>query len=122
SLPPLSALVLRNPDGIDARRPPDGELRLTATRSSEIDGRWEVKADVEQDQLLSVAFGVRAKGSENYQFLGTADAPPYRVFPVREAIPSAPELEFKAIARDMFARESSASLEWKRRPPPRRAE
>ncbi|HEY5812926.1 MAG TPA: alpha-amylase family glycosyl hydrolase, partial [Terrimicrobiaceae bacterium] len=46
SLPPLSALVLRNPDGIDARRPPDGELRLTATRSSEIDGRWEVKADV----------------------------------------------------------------------------
>lgn len=121
-LPPLSALVLRNLHPIEAGSESPGELRLTANRHSEIDDRWEISADVAQDQVVSIAFGVRAKGTDDYKFLGTADAPPYRIFPTRDAIPSAPELEFKAIARDLFDRESAAHFEWKRRAPKRRAE
>ena len=64
-----------------------------------------------------------AKGTADYKFLGTADSPPYRIFPTRDVIPSAPELEFKAIARDLFNRESiAAQFEWKRRTPKRPAE
>jgi glycosidase len=121
-LPPLSVLVLRNAHPISASAEPPGEFRLTASRTSEIDDRWEIRAEMAQDQVASIAFGVRAKGAHDYKFLGTADAPPYRVFPTRETIPSAPELEFKAIARDLFNRESAAHFEWKRRAPKRPAE
>jgi glycosidase len=116
-LPPLSVLVLRNSRPIE---PPSGappQLQLTVNRTSEIDDRWQVQADPGKDQVVSVAFGVRVKGSADYQFLGTADSPPYRIFPTRAAVPSASELEFKAIARDLFDRESSAEVEWKRRVP-----
>ena len=60
---------------------------------------------------------MRAKGSADYKFLGTADSPPYQIFPTRDEIPAASELEFKAIARDLFDRESFAEVEWKRRVP-----
>jgi glycosidase len=116
-LPPLSVLVLRDsrPLEPDSGAPP--ELKLTVSRTSEIDDRWQIQADPGKDQVVSIAFGVRAKGSADYQFLGTADSPPYQIFPTRGAISSAPELEFKAIARDLFGRESSAEVEWKRRVP-----
>ena len=118
-LPPLSVLVLENARAIEASSEPPPELRLTVNRTSEIDDRWQIRADAAQDEVLSIAFGVRAKGSTDYKFLGTADSPPYQVFPTRDAIPSASELEFKAIARDLFDRESSAEVEWKRRIPKR---
>jgi hypothetical protein len=69
------------------------------------------------DQVASVAFAVRAKGENVYQHIGTADSPPYRVFPTRQAIPNAPALEFKAVARDLFGKESEAEFEWQRRVP-----
>jgi hypothetical protein len=121
-LPPFSALVLRNPRPIEEGAQQFSELRLEANRSSEIDDRWEIRADLAPDQVASIAFGVRAKGENDYKFLGTADSPPYRVFPTRDAIPNAPALEFKAIARDLFGRESTAEFEWQRRVPKRPAQ
>ena len=121
-LPPFSALVLRNPQPIEESRQQISELRLEAKRNSEIDDRWEIRADLAPDQVASIAFGVRAKGEDDYQFLGTADSPPYRVFPTRQTIPNAPALEFKAIARDLFGREATAEFEWQRRVPKRPAQ
>jgi hypothetical protein len=109
--------VLRNPRPIEEGAQQLSGLRLEANRSSEIDDRWEIRADLVPDQVASIAFGVRAKGENDYQFLGTADSPPYRVFPTRQAIPKAPALEFKAIARDLFRKESTAEFEWQRRAP-----
>jgi len=116
-LPPLSCLVLRNLDPIRESDHQPGTLRLEANRNSELDGRWEVKATLAPDQVASVAFAVRAKGENVYQHIGTADSPPYRVFPTRQAIPNAPALEFKAVARDLFGKESEAEFEWQRRVP-----
>jgi glycosidase len=115
-LPPLSVLVLRNRHPLQPG-PSPADLRLTVNRTGEIDDRWHIQADVESNDIPAIAFGVRVKGSADYQFLGTADSPPYQIFPTRGAIPSASELEFKAIARDLFDRESSTELEWKRRVP-----
>jgi Alpha amylase, C-terminal all-beta domain len=118
-LPPFSTLVLRNPRPIEADTQKLSEMRLEANRTSEIDDRWEIRAELAPDQVASVAFGVRAKGDSDYTFLGTADSPPYRVFPTREAIPNAPELQFKAIARDLFGGEATAEFVWQRRVPKR---
>jgi hypothetical protein len=71
--------------------------------------------------VMSVAFGVRVKGETNYKFLGTADSPPYRVLPTWDEVPKAPDLEFKAVARDLFGAETTAEFEWNRRKPARRA-
>jgi len=114
TLPPTSCLVLRNSNPIDETEP-IGELRLEASRTSEIDERWEIKAVETADQLVSVAFGVRIKGEADYKFLGTADSPPYRVFPTWDEVPKASELEFKAVARNLFGQETSAECAWRRR-------
>jgi len=117
-LAPWSVLVLRNPHPIEPGTEQLGELRLTAVRTSELEDRWEVKAEVASGVVPSVAFGVRAKGEAAYKFLGTADGPPFRVFPPREIIPNAAELEFRAIARDLFGKEVKADFDW-HRPVPR---
>jgi glycosidase len=114
-LAPWSSLILRNPVPIEAGTEPLGELHLEANRNSEIDERWEIKAASTTDKVMSVAFGVRAKGETNYKFLGTADAPPYRVLPTWDEVPKAPDLEFKALARDLFGAETTADFEWHRR-------
>ena len=120
-VPPLSTLVLRNPKPIEADEQKPAELQMVANRTSEIDDRWEIRAELAPVQVASVAFGARAKGESEYKFLGTADSPPYRVFPTRDTIPNAPALEFKAIARDLFGKESTAEVEWQRRVPKRPA-
>ncbi len=120
-VPPLSTLVLRNPKPIEADEQRAAELKVIASRTSEIDDRWEIRAELAPEQVASVAFGARAKGESEYRFLGTADSPPYRVFPTRATIPNAPALEFKAIARDLFGKESTAEVEWQRRVPKRPA-
>jgi hypothetical protein len=84
-------------------------------RTSEIDERWELKAELASDKVISVAFSVRVKGETDYKFLGTADSPPYRILPTWEEVPDAPDLEFKAVARDLFGAETSADFEWQRR-------
>jgi glycosidase len=112
-----STLVLRNPQPIEAGTEPPGELHLEANRHSEVDERWEIKAEPTSERLISVSFGVRAKGETDYKFLGTADSPPYRVFPTWDAVPKAPDLEFKAVAQDLFGRELTAELDWQRRGP-----
>jgi glycosidase len=112
---PWSCLVLRNPQPIQAGTEPLGELHLEANRNGEIDERWEIKAGSTSDKVISVAFGVRIKGETNYRFLGTADSPPYRVLPTRDEVPNAPELEFKAVARDLFGAETTADFDWRRR-------
>jgi glycosidase len=114
-LAPWSSLILRNPVPIEAGTEPLGELHLEANRNSEIDERWEIKADSTTDKVMSVAFGVRAKGETNYKFLGTADSPPYRVLPTWDEVPKAPDLEFKAVARDLFGAETTADFEWHQR-------
>ncbi len=118
-LPPISAVVLRSPSPIESSPQQLSALRLVASRSSKIDDRWEVRAELAADQIVSIAFGVRAKGEQNYKFLGTADSPPYRVFPSRDTVPNAPTLEFKAVARNLFDQESAAQFEWQRRVPKR---
>jgi glycosidase len=112
---PWSSLVLRNPQPIEAGNEPPAELRLKADHGSEIDGRWDIKAESTTDKVMSVAFGVRAKGETNYKFLGTADSPPYRVLPTWEEVPMAPDLEFKAVTRDLFGVETSATCAWSKR-------
>jgi len=121
-LPPVSTLVLRNSQPIKSSAEPLGELRLTANRNSEIDDRWEIRAELAPEQVTSISFGVRTKGASDYKFLGTADAPPYRIFPTRDTIPNAPELEFKAVSRDLFGRELTAEFNWQRRVPKRSAQ
>ena len=116
-LAPWSTLVLRNPQSIQAGTEPPGELRLKVNRHSEVDERWEIVAEPTSEGLMSVAFGVRAKGEANYKFLGTADSPPYRVFPTWDAVPNAAELEFKAVAHDLFGAELTAEFDWVRRGP-----
>jgi hypothetical protein len=118
-LGPWSALVLANLQPIDTGATQLGELHLEATRSSDLEDHWEIKAELAPDQIASVAFGVRANGENDYKFLGTADSAPYRVFPARDVIPNAPELEFKAIARDLSGKELTAGFEWHRRIPRR---
>ena len=113
-LPAFSVLVLRNPHPIEPGSEQLGELRLTAVRTSELEDRWEVKAEVAAGVVPSVAFGVRAKGETAYKFLGTADGPPFRVFPPREIIPNAAELEFRAIGRDLFGKEVTTDFDWHR--------
>lgn len=115
-LAPWSTLVLRNPQAIESGKRLGG-LKLKANRTAELDGRWEIKAELSLDQVVSVAFAVRVKGETSYTFLGTADAPPYRVFPTWEEVPNAPELEFKAVARDLFGQEQSDEFSWQRRVP-----
>jgi glycosidase len=114
-LAPWSSLVLRNPQPIEAGTEPLGEMQFKVNRTSEIDERWELKAESISDKVMSVAFGVRVKGETNYRFLGTADSPPYRVLPTWDEVPDAPDLEFKAVARDLFGAETSADFEWQRR-------
>jgi glycosidase len=111
---PWSTLVLRNPQPIEAGTDQPGELHLEADRNSEIDERWEIKAEPSSERVISVAFGVRAKGETAYKFLGTADSPPYRVFPTWDEVPDSGELEFRAIARDLFGREVTADFDWHR--------
>jgi Alpha amylase, C-terminal all-beta domain len=118
-LGPWSTLVLRNPQPIETGKEQLGELHLEVNRHSEVDERWEIKAEPTSEMVMSVAFGVRAKGETDYKFLGTADSPPYRVFPTWDAVPQAPELEFKAVARDLFGRELTAERDWQRRLPKR---
>jgi glycosidase len=113
-----SVLVLRNPHPIEASLEQLSELHLSAARTSELEDRWEIKAEILTGTVPAVAFGVRAKGETQYKYLGTADAPPFRVFPAREIIPNAVELEFKAIGRDLFGKEVSADFDW-HRPAPR---
>src|SRR5580698_9150485 len=115
-LAPWSTLVLRNPQPIEAGTEPLGELHLEVNRNCEIDERWEIKAESKSDKVLSIAFGVRVKGEANYKFLGTADSPPYRVLPTWDEVPQAPDLEFEAVARDLFGTETKADFEWHRRP------
>jgi glycosidase len=114
-LAPWSSLVLRNPQPIEAGTEPLGELQFKVDRNSEIDGRWEVKAESTSDKVMSVAFGVRVKGQTDYKFLGTANSPPYRVLPTWDEVPDALDLEFKAVARDLFGAETSADFAWHRR-------
>jgi glycosidase len=114
-LAPWSCLVLRNPQPIEEGTGPRVELHFEANRNGEIDERWEIKAEPTLDKVISVAFGVRVKGETNYKFLGTADSPPYRVFPTWDEVPNGPDLEFKAVARDLFGAETSADFEWHRR-------
>jgi hypothetical protein len=90
---------------------------LEVNRHSEVDERWEIKAEPTTERVISVSFGVRAKGETDYKFLGTADSPPYRVFPTWDAVPKASDLEFKAVARDLFGQELTAELDWQRRGP-----
>ena len=116
-LAPWSTLVLRNQQSIEAGTEQPGELHLEANRNSEVEERWEIKAEPTAERVMSVAFGVRAKGETNYRFLGTADSPPYRVFPTWDAVPNASELEFKAVARDLFGQELTAEFDWQRRVP-----
>ena len=115
-LAPWSTLVLRNPQPIEVGKEQPGELRLEANRNSEIDERWEVKAEPTSDKVMSVSFGVRVKGETNYKFLGTSDSPPYRVLPTWDEVPDAADLEFKAVARDLFGHELKAEFDWQRRP------
>jgi hypothetical protein len=114
-LAPWSSLVLRNPQPIEAGTEPLGELHLVVNRNGEIDEGWEIKAESKSDKVISVAFGVRVKGETNYKFLGTADSPPYRVLPTLDEVPKAPDLEFKAVAGDLFGAETTADFEWHRR-------
>jgi glycosidase len=114
-LAPWSSLVLRNPQPIEAGTEPLSELHFVVNRNGEIDERWEIKAESKSDKVISVAFGVRVKGETNYKFLGTADSPPYRVLPTLDEVPNAPDLEFKAVARDLFGAETTADFEWHRR-------
>jgi glycosidase len=117
-LAPWSTLVLRNPQPIEAGTEQPGELHLEANRNSEVEERWEIKAEPTSERVMSIAFGVRAKGETNYKFLGTADSPPYRVFPTWDAVPdNASELEFKAVAQDLFGQEMTAEFTWQRRVP-----
>jgi glycosidase len=115
-----STLVLRNPQPIEARGGQLGELSVEAKRTSELDDRWQIKATLDTDQIISVAFGVRAKGETDYKYLGTADAPPFQVFPTRAAMPKGEELEFKAIGRDLFGNEKSAETTQLARPAKRK--
>ena len=115
TLEPASCLLLRNSKPLEPAREAIGELHLEAVRTSEIDGRWEVKAEPTSDQVIAVAFGVRKKGESDFKFLGTADSPPYRVLPTWEETPDWPDLEFEAIARDLFGREVTAVCAWHRR-------
>ncbi|MBV8225694.1 MAG: hypothetical protein JO232_10955, partial [Verrucomicrobia bacterium] len=73
TLGPVSCLLLRNSRPIEPTQNPIGELHLEAVRTSEIDGRWEVKAEPTSDQVIAVAFGVRKKGESDFKYLGTAD-------------------------------------------------
>ncbi len=114
-LAPWSSLVLRNPQPIEAGTEPMRELQFKVNRNSEIEGRWELKAESASDKVISVAFSVRVKGEADYKFLGTADSPPYRILPTWDGVPDAPDLEFKAVARDLFGTETSADFEWQRR-------
>ena len=113
TLPPISCVVLRNLNPIEGTHSM-GELRLEANRTSEIDERWEIKAEETADEIVSIAFGVRIKGETNYKFLGTADSPPYRIFPTWDEVPQAPDLEFEAVARDLSGQETTAECAWHR--------
>jgi hypothetical protein len=116
TLGPVSCLLLRNSEPIAPAQGSMGELHLVAARTCEIDGRWEIKAESTTDQVMAVAFGVRKKGESDFKFLGTADSPPYRVLPTWEETPDSPDLEFEAVARDLFGREVTAVSAWHRRP------
>ncbi len=113
TLPPTSCAVLRNLNPIEETHSM-GELRLAANRTSEFDERWEINAEETADEIVSIAFGVRIKGEPNYKFLGTADSPPYRIFPTWDEVPQGPDLEFEAVARDLSGRESTADFAWHR--------
>jgi hypothetical protein len=114
ALSPLSVLVLRNPQPIESTGKPLESLSLKAMESDEIDDRWEVRAETTDSRPLSVSFGVRVAGEPEYRFLGTADSPPYRVFPTRDEVPKGVRLEFKAIARDLFGIEATSEFKWER--------
>jgi hypothetical protein len=113
-LPPLSTLVLRNPQLIESSGKPLESLSLKAMESDEVDDRWEIRAETTDPRPLSVSFGVRVAGEMEYRFLGTADSPPYHIFPSRDEVPKAATLEFKAIARDLFGIEATAEFKWER--------
>ncbi len=114
TLPGLSALVLQNSQPLRPPEKPIQPMTLVVSHGSEIDGRWELKVETNEERPLSVAFGVRLKGESDYRWLGTADSPPYRVFPTRDETPAAAGLEFKVIARDLFGSETTAEATWKR--------
>ncbi|MBV9674234.1 MAG: alpha-amylase [Verrucomicrobia bacterium] len=87
-----------------------GELRLNVSRTSELDGRWEVKA--EENSFCTVSFQVRAKGIGEFVNLGIADSPPYRIFPCWEEVPNASELEFRAVATDLNGDQREVVVSW----------
>jgi glycosidase len=117
-LAPRSALVLRNPQPMEPGKEPVGGLQLEVNKTGELDDRWEIHATF--DAVASVAFGVRVKGESDYTYLGTADTPPYTIFPTRGIIPKAQDLEYKAIAHDLFGNERTAEVEWQEKRAPGR--
>jgi glycosidase len=119
-VPGLDAAVLKVAGTARGREEPLASIDLKVTRQGEVDGRWELTADTAEDRPLQVAFAVRAKGEPTFWYLGTCDAPPYRVLPIREAMPAADELEFRCEARDLDGSSGVAAAAWQR-PKPRRS-
>ncbi len=105
---PISCAIFKASENTPAGRL--GDLRLSVSRTSELDGRWEIKA--EQDSFYAVSFQVRAKGAGEFVNLGIADSPPYRIFPCWEEVPNASELEFRAVATDLDGHQREVVVSW----------
>ncbi len=122
TMAPLDLLVLQ---ATAPARPTDAAIApvsLTVSRQSEVEERWGLVLETTETRTLQVAFGMRRPGEENYRYLGTSDAPPYRLFPARDELPDGDALEFRAEVRDRFGGRATADATWRkpvrRRPPP----
>ena len=111
-LPPLCCVIFHRESPQAVANQPIAALELRVTRSSDLEGRWQLLVETSEERPLLVAFGVRQPGETNYRWLGTTDTLPYAIYPLDNELPKADTLEFKAEARDLQGHNLAKEATW----------
>jgi glycosidase len=110
-LPPISCVIFHR----EAAQEVAGQiaaLELRVTRSSDLEGRWQLLVETSEERPLLIAFGVRQPGETNYRWLGTTDTLPYAIYPLNSELPNGDTLEFKVEAHDLQGHSETKEATW----------
>jgi glycosidase len=111
-LPPISCVIFRREAGKEVSGQPIASIEFHVTRSSNLEGRWQLLVETSEERPLLVAFGVREPGETNYRWLGTTDTLPYAIYPLNSELPNSDTLEFEAEARDLQGHSVTKEATW----------
>ena len=81
----------------------------TPAADAEVNGRFEVVANLGSNKYAEITFAVSVAGGE-YQVIGTDDNAPYRIFFDASALSTGTSLTFKAIVKDLAGNLNAAKV------------